>query len=115
MRNNYLVTGFIATLVISIGLGFASVYGGRLAHQDDLGQIVYMLMFFFPATALATGAIARMMVKRMWSAPIITLLSFLVVMLSAFRNVNFIYILAYMLISILGYGIVFLLMGKSRK
>ena len=103
MKDNKFVIRFISVLLISLVLGFASIYGARFATQYDLGQIAYMLVIFFPITAVATGVLAGIYLHRIWLAPIITSAAVLIAMFIAFKRVSFTYILIYMAISLVGY------------
>lgn len=103
MKNKNTVINATIILLTALALCFASVYGSKLASQDDLGQIAYMLVIFFPVTSAITGALTRFLLPKIIVAPLIVMAAFIVTMLTAFQNINFSFVLGYMLISIIAY------------
>lgn len=107
MKDSRLIIRFIAILLISSALCFVSIIGARYATQYDLGQIAYMLVIFFPITAAIIGVMSSLYLKRLLLAPVIALIAFLTAMIASFGNINILYILIYMFISIAGYAIAY--------
>lgn len=103
MRNKNNILSMIVLLVLSEALCFAAYYASTLATQYDLGQLAYLFFIFFPITAVVIGMLANTTTGRWWLAPIGSLIAFTAFMLIMYKTVNIAYVLVYILISVAGY------------
>lgn len=115
MRDNKSIRNIMIVLLAGLALGFLSVYAAPYFSSDDLGQIAFMLVVFFPISAALVGILGSVFLKQMWMTALMAVLIFLVVMFTAFKNVDYVYILFYVLVALIAYMVASLIKYAARK
>lgn len=109
MKNKNLIFNLIMLLVLSAALCIVSYYAAIMATDYDLGQLAYLFLIFLPAAAAIIGVLTNIMKVKWWAAPALCLLVFTGFMLIRYNAVNLAYVLAYMVISLVGYYIAYVI------
>lgn len=115
MKNRNMITSLIILLVLSAALCIASYYASIAATPYDLGQLAYLFLIFFPITAVLIGVLTNAVIGRWWLAPGVSLLIFAGFMLVMYKTINIRYVLVYMLISLAGYYISYLVIRFIKR
>lgn len=115
MRDNKFLKNAVLVLLIGLVLGFLSVYASRYATSDDLGQLAFMLVIFFPVSAAVMGIISSISLKKIGATAVLTGLAFVIVMIAAFKSVNYVYILVYILVSLIAYMLTNVIASMARR
>lgn len=101
-KNNFNIR-FLIVVLAALVLGCISVYLPYILTHLDLGQIVYTIYFLLPLSSLITGIVSHTALRRIWTAPVISAVSFSAVIVLKYNARGLVYIPAYVTISILGY------------
>lgn len=115
MKDNTWAADFISVLIGAVALCAASVVAARLITHDDLAQIIYMVVIFFPITAAIIGILTRLHLKKLWAAPVIADVCIAATTLIIFRNIGIKYLIFYTVVSIVGYGAAHFFKGVSKR
>jgi hypothetical protein len=115
MRNKNTFLSVIILLLLSFALCFAAYYASIMATQYDLGQLAYLFLIFSPIAAVIIGVLANTLAGRWWLAPAISLGAFAAFMMIRYNAINIRYVLAYMLISLVGYFITYAIRKITKR
>ncbi|HYF82971.1 MAG TPA: hypothetical protein VEB00_08095 [Clostridia bacterium] len=101
--NNKKYLRILVVLIVSIGLNTLSVLLAPYTSPDDLGQLAFLLVILFPASALISGILSQRLRIGLVAAAIISALAAALVILVRFNSSGLAYALIYAAIAILGY------------
>lgn len=101
--NNRNLIRILVIFIISIGLNSLSVLLAPFTSPDDLGQLAFILVIFFPASALITGILSQRLGIGLAVAAVISALAVGTVILVRFNSAGLAYALIYAAIAILGH------------
>lgn len=93
----------LITLLAAIGLNTISILLAPFTSPDDLGQLAFLLVILFPASALATGILSQRLGIGLVSAAIVSALAAALVILVRFNSAGLVYALIYAAVAIAGY------------
>ncbi len=100
-NRNYL--RFLIILIVSIALYSLSIMLAPFTSPDDLGQLAFVLVIFFPASALITGILSHRLGLVIAAAPVISALAAAIVILLRFNSSGLIYAAIYAAVALFGY------------
>lgn len=101
--NKKLINRTAVIFIISIFLNWFSIMISPYASPDDLGQLAFILVIFFPAAALLTGIFTRRSGLSLTAAALISALSVAIVILVRYNSTGLIYAPIYAAVAIAGY------------
>ena len=117
LKNRMALNALIIFLLSAL-LNWLSVMLAPLASPDDLGQLAFVLVVFFPAVAFIAGVLSRRLRLHILAAVSIAAVSAAAVIFLMYSSTNFVYVLTCAAVSAAGYLVslaVELLIKRLRK
>ena len=100
-NRNYL--RFLIILIVSIALNTLSIMLAPFTSPDDLGQLAFILVIFFPTSALITGILSHRLGLVIAAAPVISAIAAAIVILVRFNSSGLIYAAVYAAVALSGH------------
>ena len=99
-KKNYLK--LLIILIVSIALNSLSILLSPYASPDDLGQLAFIMVIFWPASALITGILSHRLGFGIVAAAIISAGAAALVILLRYNSSGLVYVPVYAAIGIAG-------------